>query len=41
MPGDLIFTGTPGKTTAIQPGDRIEVEIEKVGILEVGVSGSD
>ena len=33
-PGDLIFTGTPGTTSAMQPGDVIEVEIEGVGILE-------
>lgn len=36
-PGDLIFTGTPGKTSAIQPGDQIEVEIEGVGTLKNGV----
>jgi 2-keto-4-pentenoate hydratase/2-oxohepta-3-ene-1,7-dioic acid hydratase in catechol pathway len=33
-PGDLIFTGTPGKTSAIKPKDTIEVEIEGVGILK-------
>jgi 2-keto-4-pentenoate hydratase/2-oxohepta-3-ene-1,7-dioic acid hydratase in catechol pathway len=32
-PGDLIFTGTSGKTTAIKPGDKVEVEIEGVGVL--------
>lgn len=32
-PGDLIFTGTPGKTSAIKPGDVVEVEIEKIGLL--------
>jgi 2-keto-4-pentenoate hydratase/2-oxohepta-3-ene-1,7-dioic acid hydratase in catechol pathway len=32
-PGDLIYTGTPGKTEAIQPGDVVEVELESVGIL--------
>ncbi|MCA9024884.1 MAG: fumarylacetoacetate hydrolase family protein [Planctomycetaceae bacterium] len=32
-PGDLIFTGTSGKTAAIQPGDVVEVEIEGVGVL--------
>lgn len=32
-PGDLIFTGTPGKTTGMQPGDVVEVEIEGVGVL--------
>ena len=33
-PGDLIFSGTPGKTTPLKPGDLVEVEIEKVGILK-------
>jgi 2-keto-4-pentenoate hydratase/2-oxohepta-3-ene-1,7-dioic acid hydratase in catechol pathway len=36
-PGDLIFTGTPGNTTAIRPGDRLEVELQHVGILANGV----
>jgi 2-keto-4-pentenoate hydratase/2-oxohepta-3-ene-1,7-dioic acid hydratase in catechol pathway len=29
----LIFTGTPGTTQAMEPGDIVEVEIEGVGIL--------
>jgi 2-keto-4-pentenoate hydratase/2-oxohepta-3-ene-1,7-dioic acid hydratase in catechol pathway len=33
LPGDLIFTGTPGKTTGMKPGDVVEVEIEGIGIL--------
>lgn len=33
-PGDLIFTGTTGKTTALKPGDTVEVEIEGVGTLK-------
>ncbi len=33
-PGDLIYTGTPGKTSAIKPGDVVEVEIEHVGVLK-------
>jgi 2-keto-4-pentenoate hydratase/2-oxohepta-3-ene-1,7-dioic acid hydratase in catechol pathway len=32
-PGDLIFTGTPGETRKMSPGDVVEVEIEGVGIL--------
>ncbi len=36
-PGDLIFTGTPGTTSAIKPGDVVEVELEGVGILRNGV----
>lgn len=33
LPGDLIFTGTPGTTAAMKPGDVVEVEIEGVGTL--------
>ena len=32
-PGDVIYTGTPGSTKAMKPGDVVEVEIEGVGIL--------
>ena len=32
-PGDLIFTGTPGATDRLRPGDVVEVEIEGVGVL--------
>lgn len=33
-PGDVIYTGTPGKTSPMKPGDKVEVEIEGIGILE-------
>ena len=33
LPGDVIFTGTPGSTQAMQPGDIVEVEVEGVGVL--------
>jgi 2-keto-4-pentenoate hydratase/2-oxohepta-3-ene-1,7-dioic acid hydratase in catechol pathway len=33
LPGDLIFTGTSGETSAIRPGDVVEVELEGVGVL--------
>lgn len=36
-PGDLIFSGTPGKTSAMKAGDVVEVEIEGVGILKNNV----
>jgi 2-keto-4-pentenoate hydratase/2-oxohepta-3-ene-1,7-dioic acid hydratase in catechol pathway len=32
-PGDLIFTGTPGKTSPMKPDDVVEVEIEGIGVL--------
>lgn len=34
MPGDLIFTGTPGTTQAMNEGDLVSVEVETVGVLE-------
>ena len=33
LPGDLIYTGTPGTTKRMNPGDVVEVEIEGIGIL--------
>ena len=32
-PGDLIYTGTPGTTRKMSPGDVVEVEIEGIGVL--------
>lgn len=32
-PGDIIYTGTPGNTKAMKPGDVIEIEVEGVGVL--------
>jgi len=37
-PGDLIYTGTPGTTSSMQPGDIIEIEVEGVGILKNTIS---
>jgi 2-keto-4-pentenoate hydratase/2-oxohepta-3-ene-1,7-dioic acid hydratase in catechol pathway len=39
-PGDLIFTGTPGTTSPMKPGDVVEVEIEGIGVLRNPVRGS-
>jgi 2-keto-4-pentenoate hydratase/2-oxohepta-3-ene-1,7-dioic acid hydratase in catechol pathway len=33
VPGDVIYTGTPGNTRAMHPGDVVEVEIEGIGVL--------
>jgi len=33
LPGDVIYSGTPGTTKAMQPGDVVEVEIEGLGVL--------
>lgn len=36
-PGDLIATGTPSGVGTLRPGNRVEVEIEGVGLLENSV----
>jgi 2-keto-4-pentenoate hydratase/2-oxohepta-3-ene-1,7-dioic acid hydratase in catechol pathway len=33
-PGDVIATGTPAGVAPVTPGDRVEVEVEGVGVLE-------
>jgi len=40
LPGDLIFTGTPGTTQAMNVGDIVEVEVEGVGILRNSVAAT-
>ena len=32
-PGDIIYTGTPGNTRRMSPGDVVEVVLEHVGVL--------
>ncbi|MFF8680856.1 fumarylacetoacetate hydrolase family protein [Streptomyces sp. NPDC015237] len=39
-PGDVIATGTPAGVGPLAHGDRVVLDIEKVGRLEVGVDGS-
>lgn len=39
-PGDLIYTGTSGTTSAIKPGDVVEVEIEGIGVLRNTVAAA-
>lgn len=41
MPGDVIYTGTPGTTSKLQPGDVLEVEIEGIGVLRNPVVVAD
>jgi 2-keto-4-pentenoate hydratase/2-oxohepta-3-ene-1,7-dioic acid hydratase in catechol pathway len=45
VPGDVIVTGTPGGVGArrtppvwMKPGDKVEVEIDKVGVLENSIA---
>jgi 2-keto-4-pentenoate hydratase/2-oxohepta-3-ene-1,7-dioic acid hydratase in catechol pathway len=33
LPGDIVLTGTPSGVGPIVPGDRVEVEVEGVGVL--------
>jgi 2-keto-4-pentenoate hydratase/2-oxohepta-3-ene-1,7-dioic acid hydratase in catechol pathway len=33
MPGDVVYTGTPQTTRAMNPGDVVEIEVEGVGVL--------
>lgn len=33
LPGDVILTGTPSGVGPLSPGDRVEVEVEGIGIL--------
>ena len=39
LPGDVIFTGTPGRTSPMKAGDVVEVEIDGIGILRNPVAG--
>ncbi len=32
-PGDIVYTGTPGQTRPMKPGDTVEVELEGIGVL--------
>jgi 2-keto-4-pentenoate hydratase/2-oxohepta-3-ene-1,7-dioic acid hydratase in catechol pathway len=36
--GDVIYTGTPGATSALKPADIVEVEIDGIGLLRNVVS---
>lgn len=40
LPGDVIYTGTPGATSAMRPGEVVEVEIEGIGVLRNKVTGA-
>jgi 2-keto-4-pentenoate hydratase/2-oxohepta-3-ene-1,7-dioic acid hydratase in catechol pathway len=40
LPGDIVFTGTPGNTKRMSPGDVIEIEVEGVGTLRNRVAAA-
>jgi 2-keto-4-pentenoate hydratase/2-oxohepta-3-ene-1,7-dioic acid hydratase in catechol pathway len=39
LPGDVIPTGTPSGVAPMQPGDRVEVSVEGIGVLSNPVDG--
>ncbi len=39
-PGDILSTGTPAGVGPLAPGDRVVVDIDRVGRLEVGVEAA-
>ena len=39
LPGDVILTGTPEGVGKLEPGDRVEVEVDGVGVLANQVEG--
>jgi 2-keto-4-pentenoate hydratase/2-oxohepta-3-ene-1,7-dioic acid hydratase in catechol pathway len=39
LPGDIIYTGTPGEPPALKPGDEVEIEVTGAGILRNPVAG--
>jgi 2-keto-4-pentenoate hydratase/2-oxohepta-3-ene-1,7-dioic acid hydratase in catechol pathway len=39
LPGDVVLTGTPEGVGKLEPGDRVEVEVDGVGVLANPVQG--
>ena len=39
LPGDIIYTGTPGEPRQIAPGDVVEIEVTGAGVLRNPVTG--
>ena len=37
-PGDVLMTGAPGTAVAVQPGDHVEIMVERIGILSNRIS---
>jgi 2-keto-4-pentenoate hydratase/2-oxohepta-3-ene-1,7-dioic acid hydratase in catechol pathway len=40
LPGDVILTGTPAGVGPMEPGQRVEVEIDGIGTLANTIAGS-
>jgi 2-keto-4-pentenoate hydratase/2-oxohepta-3-ene-1,7-dioic acid hydratase in catechol pathway len=41
LPGDVVLTGTPPGVGPMAPGDRVEIEVEGIGVLENPVAAAD
>ena len=41
LPGDVVLTGTPPGVGPMTPGDRVEVEVERIGVLENPAMSAD
>ncbi|MGZ4147587.1 MAG: fumarylacetoacetate hydrolase family protein [Actinomycetota bacterium] len=39
LPGDVLLTGTPEGVGKLEPGDRVEIEVDGVGVLANPVEG--
>jgi 2-keto-4-pentenoate hydratase/2-oxohepta-3-ene-1,7-dioic acid hydratase in catechol pathway len=39
LPGDVILTGTPEGVGKLEPGDKVEVEVDSIGVLMNPVGG--
>jgi 2-keto-4-pentenoate hydratase/2-oxohepta-3-ene-1,7-dioic acid hydratase in catechol pathway len=41
LPGDVVLTGTPSGVGPMKPGDRVEVEVEGIGVLRNSAASGD
>jgi 2-keto-4-pentenoate hydratase/2-oxohepta-3-ene-1,7-dioic acid hydratase in catechol pathway len=41
LPGDVVLTGTPSGVGPMAPGDRVEVEVEGIGVLRNTAAAGD
>jgi 2-keto-4-pentenoate hydratase/2-oxohepta-3-ene-1,7-dioic acid hydratase in catechol pathway len=41
LPGDVVLTGTPSGVGPMAPGDRVEVEVEGIGVLRNTAASGD
>lgn len=41
LPNDVILSGTPANSRPVEPGDVVEVEVERIGVIANTVVGND